>query len=521
MRKLILALVFSTLLFAPLVTPESAHATVSVQTPYNAYTANGSNTSWSYTFKIFLTSDIQVYVTNLLGVKTLVTSNYSVNTNTSTVTYPTAISGLPAVTSGYTVTIQRAEPLSQLLSLTNQGVFDAGNIEMAFDKLTMIAQDHGAAIAAGVPGPQGPTGATGPQGSTGATGPQGPAGTPGATGPTGATGATGPAGSGSGDVLGPATNTDLNIPQWNGANSKTLKNGVGLDTDGTLAANSDSKIATQKAVKTYADTKVAPGANSSITSLSGLSTPLSVAQGGTGVATTTVYAPLFGGTTTTGALQSGTVGTAGQILTSNGAGALPTFQAPGASSVGRLLSTSIFTASGTWTKPAGCTQVLVQGVGGGGNGGSSGDVCGTGNAGGGAGGSYGQRLITSPGATETVTVASATATAFGSWISIGRGGDGVSRCSTTNGGTPGSTTSADFSVPGQAGVNGSVATPSGLGAGGNAALCWGLGAVARTTNGANNATSGYGGGGSGAYSSGTNQGGGTGAAGILIVYEYS
>lgn len=34
------------------------------------------------------------------------------------------------------------------------------------------------------------------------------------------------AGSGAGDVLGPATNTDNFIPQWNGADSKTLKNGL-------------------------------------------------------------------------------------------------------------------------------------------------------------------------------------------------------------------------------------------------------------------------------------------------------
>lgn len=58
-------------------------------------------------------------------------------------------------------------------------------------------------------------------------------------------------------------------------------------------------------------------------------TTLGVANGGTGVASTTVYAPLFGGTTTTGVLQSGTVGTTGQVMTSNGAGALPTFQAAG------------------------------------------------------------------------------------------------------------------------------------------------------------------------------------------------
>ncbi len=57
-------------------------------------------------------------------------------------------------------------------------------------------------------------------------------------------------------------------------------------------------------------------------------TGLPVAGGGTGVAALTAYAPLFGGTTGTGAVQSGTVGTAGHVLTSNGAGALPTFQAP-------------------------------------------------------------------------------------------------------------------------------------------------------------------------------------------------
>lgn len=56
----------------------------------------------------------------------------------------------------------------------------------------------------------------------------------------------------------------------------------------------------------------------------------SVSKGGTGVATLTAYAPVFGGTTGTGAVQSGTVGTSGHVLTSNGAGALPTFQAASA-----------------------------------------------------------------------------------------------------------------------------------------------------------------------------------------------
>jgi hypothetical protein len=56
-------------------------------------------------------------------------------------------------------------------------------------------------------------------------------------------------------------------------------------------------------------------------------TAVTVAQGGTGNATATAYAVQCGGTTSTGAHQSiASVGTSGQVLTSNGASALPTFQ---------------------------------------------------------------------------------------------------------------------------------------------------------------------------------------------------
>lgn len=54
---------------------------------------------------------------------------------------------------------------------------------------------------------------------------------------------------------------------------------------------------------------------------------LVVANGGTGRASSTAYAVICGGTTSTAAQQSiAGVGTSGQVLTSNGAGALPTFQ---------------------------------------------------------------------------------------------------------------------------------------------------------------------------------------------------
>jgi hypothetical protein len=85
----------------------------------------------------------------------------------------------------------------------------------------------------------------------------------------------------------------------------------------------------------------------------GVTGTLPVANGGTGRATNTAYAVICGGTTTGGAEQSiASVGTAGQVLTSNGAGALPTFQAAGGSSfpAGTRMSFQQTSAPTGWTK---------------------------------------------------------------------------------------------------------------------------------------------------------------------------
>lgn len=124
---------------------------------------------------------------------------------------------------------------------------------------------------------------------------------------------------------------------------------------GTLPVANGGTGAVNAANARTALSAAASGANSDITSLAGLATPLSVAQGGTGaltltgalvgngtsavtagtlsvanggtgVASLTAYGPVIGGTTSTGAVQSVAVGTAGQVLTSNGAGAAATFQ---------------------------------------------------------------------------------------------------------------------------------------------------------------------------------------------------
>jgi len=79
------------------------------------------------------------------------------------------------------------------------------------------------------------------------------------------------------------------------------------------------------------------------------SNPITVAQGGTGVSSTTAYSVLCGGTTSTNPVQSvASVGTSGQVLTSNGAGALPTFQTPaGGGGSLKLISSQSASSSAT------------------------------------------------------------------------------------------------------------------------------------------------------------------------------
>lgn len=109
-------------------------------------------------------------------------------------------------------------------------------------------------------------------------------------------------------ITAPATSATLTI-----ADGKTL-----------TVSNSITLVGTDSTTMTFPSTSKTLMAND-FTNSSG---QLGVASGGTNVASFTAYAVICGGTTSTGALQSiAGLGSSGQVLTSNGAGALPTFQA--------------------------------------------------------------------------------------------------------------------------------------------------------------------------------------------------
>ena len=117
--------------------------TVSTLNTKHVYDCNGIQTEWPYTFPIIASTDIAVYVTDLTGAVTKITSNFSVDTENGKVIYPTVESELdPAVVvaNGFKVTIKRETPLTQEIDLVNEGALNAETLETGYDKSTMQVQ---------------------------------------------------------------------------------------------------------------------------------------------------------------------------------------------------------------------------------------------------------------------------------------------------------------------------------------------------------------------------------------------
>lgn len=238
----------------------------------------------------------------------------------------------------------------------------------------------------------------------------------------------------------PATTTISQLLYSSSANTVT---GLATGNDGVLITSGTGVPSISSTIPAATQANIT--AVGTVTSGTWNATDIAVADGGTGRSSHTAYAVLCGGTTTTGSQQSiASVGTSGQVLTSNGAGSLPTMQD---------ISVNIqkFTANGTYTPTSGMLYCVIECVGGGG---AAGGAVATGAsqvscAGGGGGGEYGRGVYSAAtiGASQTVT--------------IGSGGTGNSGAAGGNG----STTSVGAVITAAGGSGGAVGAAGGAGNG--------------------------------------------------------
>jgi hypothetical protein len=305
------------------------------------------------------------------------------------------------------------------------------------------------------------------------------------------------------------------LKRRNNANSAWIVMGLeAASTDGTMAGNSDSLVPTQKAAKTYSDTKIASTYLDTDTTLA--------ANSDVKIATQKASKAYID-------LRTGTPSTAGYSLQSAGAGSAPVYSQvdlSGTEVTGNLPVTKLnsgtnassstfwrgdgswvalstvniaeFTSSGTWTAPAGVTKIWVSGCGGGGGGGSGWNT----QVGGGGGGS-GAYSVNAPlevvaGNTYTITIGAKGLGGVGSGV---KGTSGTDTTFTHKDGTltlkaglyGSSQADGNSGGAGGVGIGAPTGAPSGEGGGGKSGIATATSGFAGVNGGGN--TQGGGGGG--------------------------
>ncbi len=220
------------------------------------------------------------------------------------------------------------------------------------------------------------------------------------------------------------------------------------------------------------------------------------------------------------------------------------FQKIAPNPVGRLLRTTMFASSGTWTRGSDVRMIFAHAVGGGGGGGGCSNVDGTAAGGGGSGG-WGQVRTDSPASSYTITIGAGGAAGSNSGGTGGGGGTtsiGALLTATNGVGGTGSTAASTVVAGGAGGTNSTIVGEVSIwgGTGGGNGISTGAVATSSSGHGARGAYGGgavgkagvagagipadanSGAGGSGAIgSSGGGQVGGAGGTGVVIIWEYS
>jgi|688.fasta_scaffold386931_3 hypothetical protein len=106
-----------------------------------SYVANGTQTSFAYTYRILSADNLQVVVSDADGVETVKDFGFDYSVNGVGSYNGGAIVFTTAPTSGHRVTIRRVIPnFTQDVDLRNQGAFFAETHEDVFDLMTMMLQ---------------------------------------------------------------------------------------------------------------------------------------------------------------------------------------------------------------------------------------------------------------------------------------------------------------------------------------------------------------------------------------------